>query len=168
MRDGKRRVWEGVAQHDYPDTGIKKGDHYYWWQMAGKPKGHSLTYPRKSQITSSDFNRPIFVVEEIITYMDGWEKLSALSVDQRKEYVESTVSKACMEAVALANKIVADAIVEKKGAMWDTRATKRAAFLRQWAEQLRIVLGRFEGDYSKPLKVTTLIEDLADCEIGIQ
>jgi hypothetical protein len=43
------------ARKNYGDSGIKKGDTYYWWKFNYGPKIRSKKYPSRSQLTRSDF-----------------------------------------------------------------------------------------------------------------
>ena len=54
------------ARKDYPEDGIKKGDTYYWWQFRFGPKMRSKTYPKRSQLTQSDFYIWLYDLEDSI------------------------------------------------------------------------------------------------------
>lgn len=49
------KVHHVKAAKDYPDHGIKKGDTYYKWKLSRHhAEQKSKTYPKRSQLTSSD------------------------------------------------------------------------------------------------------------------
>jgi hypothetical protein len=52
------------AQKDIPGTNIKKGDSYYWWKFRFGGKRTSKTYPKRSQLTQSDFLQRIYEIED--------------------------------------------------------------------------------------------------------
>ena len=54
------------AQKDYPNNGIKKGDTYYWWAFRHGGKYFSLTPPKPSQLTQSEFLGSIYGIQETI------------------------------------------------------------------------------------------------------
>jgi hypothetical protein len=60
------------ARKNYPEAKIKKGDTYYWWATRTtvgrayvKHLHRSLTSPTMSQMTSSDYLRAIYEVQEV-------------------------------------------------------------------------------------------------------
>jgi len=52
------------SRKDYPDFGIKKGDTYYKWSFNFGPTMKSLTPPRRSQLTRSDFLGQLWDMED--------------------------------------------------------------------------------------------------------
>jgi DNA repair ATPase RecN len=52
------------ARKDYPEYGIKKGDTYYWWSFNFGPTFKSKTYPKRSQLTRSDFLSQLWDLED--------------------------------------------------------------------------------------------------------
>jgi len=52
------------ARKDYPDFGIKKGDTYYYWSFNFGPTVKSKTYPKRSQLTRSDFLAQLWDLED--------------------------------------------------------------------------------------------------------
>lgn len=54
------------AQKDYPEHNIKKGDTYYWWKFRFGGKHISLTPPKQSQLTQSDFLSTVYALQEDI------------------------------------------------------------------------------------------------------
>lgn len=52
------------AQKDYPQYGIKKGDSYYWWKFRFGGKHFSKTYPKRSQLTQSEFLSTVYDIED--------------------------------------------------------------------------------------------------------
>jgi archaellum component FlaC len=53
-----------AARKDYPAHGIKKGDEYWWWQGAYKPKQFSKTPPKPSQVVGSEYLKTIYGMQE--------------------------------------------------------------------------------------------------------
>jgi hypothetical protein len=50
------------ARKDNPEHDIKAGESYYWWSMMQGSRGvkhYSKTYPKRSQLTNSDFFKPV-------------------------------------------------------------------------------------------------------------
>lgn len=71
------KVQKKVARKAYPQQGIAAGDTYYKWSLrpTGRGKGttyRSKTYPTRQQLTSSDFMRSVYDIED---------QLSAISAD---------------------------------------------------------------------------------------
>lgn len=52
------------AQKDYPESGIKKGDSYYWWKFKFGGKHKSKVRPKPSQLTQSEFLGTIYSIHE--------------------------------------------------------------------------------------------------------
>jgi hypothetical protein len=56
------------AAKDYPNSGIKKGESYYWWQFRSRygrgSKHMSKTPPKASQLTQSDFWSRVYQLQE--------------------------------------------------------------------------------------------------------
>jgi len=52
------------ARKDYPESGIKKGDAYYKWKFNFGPEYKSKTYPRRSQLTRSDFLGQLYELQD--------------------------------------------------------------------------------------------------------
>jgi len=67
------------ARKDYPQYGIKKGDSYYWWKFRYGPKRMSMTRPRQSQLTQSEFLSTVYGVQEDL------EDLSASDFEESLE-----------------------------------------------------------------------------------
>lgn len=78
------------ARKDYPNQGIKKGDSYYYWTFRYGGKCKSLTSPRPSQLTSSDFLSTMYTIQEEIedlstdNYSDG-ESLETFAQEKADE-----------------------------------------------------------------------------------
>ena len=51
-----------AAQRDNPVC--RKGESYYWWSFRFGGKHYSLTYPRRSQLTQSDFLSQMYDIED--------------------------------------------------------------------------------------------------------
>ena len=62
------RVYERKARKDYPDAGIKKGDKYFFWELKTGPASgvtrRSLTRPKPSQLTTSEFKGALYSARE--------------------------------------------------------------------------------------------------------
>jgi hypothetical protein len=54
------------ARKDVPNSDIKAGESYYWWQFRFQKKRCSKTRPRRAQLTQSEFNGTIFDLEDDI------------------------------------------------------------------------------------------------------
>lgn len=52
------------ARKDYPESNIKKGDTYYKWKFNFGPEHKSKTYPRRSQLTQSDFLGQLYDLQD--------------------------------------------------------------------------------------------------------
>jgi hypothetical protein len=53
------------ARKDYPEQGIKKGDTYFSWKLSIKsPLRRSLSRPKPSQLTMSDFWQEVYSIKE--------------------------------------------------------------------------------------------------------
>ena len=50
------KVKKAVANKDYPDQGIKKGDTYYSWAFFRQKPQRSKTYPRPSQLMQTNLS----------------------------------------------------------------------------------------------------------------
>lgn len=77
-------------------AGIKKGDSYYWWKFRYGGKHCSLTRPRPSQLTQSEFLSTLFGIEESIsdisvTDADGMQQLA----DELSSHAEEVRSLGC-------------------------------------------------------------------------
>jgi len=55
------------ARKDYPSFGIQKGDSYYMWSFNFGPTYKSKTYPKRSQLTRSDFLSQLYDLEDGIS-----------------------------------------------------------------------------------------------------
>ncbi len=58
------------ARKDYPDKNIKRGDSYYWWQFAYGPKQMSLTKPRRSALTHSNYKATVWDLQDNLSFED--------------------------------------------------------------------------------------------------
>jgi len=52
------------ARKDYPDIEVKKGEPYFWWKFNFGPKVRSKTYPKRSQLTTSDFLGQLYDIQD--------------------------------------------------------------------------------------------------------
>lgn len=72
---------------DNDDTVIvKKGQTYYTWQLFKSPRQISLTRPTRQQLTSSDFLRQVYDIEDQIGCLDSYT-----SAEELKYAVEGIV-----------------------------------------------------------------------------
>ncbi len=71
------------ARKDYPDAGIKKGDTYYWWKFRYGGRRFSLTYPKRSQLTQSEFLGNVYELEDRIEALsaDSYDDAGGLATD---------------------------------------------------------------------------------------
>ena len=58
------RVYTRKARKDYPGAGIKKGQTYYYWKFRYGGAWRSLSYPKPSQLTQSDYLQTVYQLEE--------------------------------------------------------------------------------------------------------
>ena len=58
------RVYKRTALKDYPESGIQRGDVYYWWKRYQSPAQRQLSYPRRSQLTNSVFLQTVYDLED--------------------------------------------------------------------------------------------------------
>jgi hypothetical protein len=65
------KVHTQVAAKDYPEHGIKKGDTYYKWSFRYGGTHKSLTYPKQSQLTQSDFLQRVYDMNETLEDLNG-------------------------------------------------------------------------------------------------
>jgi len=52
------------ARKDYPESGIKAGDSYYWWKFRFGGKHKSKVRPKPSQLTQSEFLGTVYAIHE--------------------------------------------------------------------------------------------------------
>jgi polyhydroxyalkanoate synthesis regulator phasin len=74
------------ARKDYPDSGIKKGETYYWWEFRYGGTHRSKTQPKPSQLTQSEFLSAAYGLNEQIEAL-----IVADSMDALKSEVEPLV-----------------------------------------------------------------------------
>lgn len=64
------------AAKDYPQAGIKKGESYYWWQLYKQHKQMSKTVPKRSQLTSSEYQQRLFsIIEDLEAWQGDWTEV---------------------------------------------------------------------------------------------
>lgn len=56
--------------------GIKKGESYYWWKFRFGPKCVSKTYPKRQQLTRSDFYIGLYDLEDRIADLEPNDSLA--------------------------------------------------------------------------------------------
>lgn len=64
------------ARKDFPEYGIKKGETYYWWSFKNGGKFKSKTYPRRSQLTRSEFLGSLYDIQDAIGELSADESLA--------------------------------------------------------------------------------------------
>jgi hypothetical protein len=69
------------ARKDHGEN-IKKGDSYYWWKFNYGPKVKSKTYPRRSQLTRSDFLGTYYDIQ------DGFEPTPDSIIDDLSNLID--------------------------------------------------------------------------------
>ena len=74
------------SRKDYPEHGIKKGDMYYWWKFRFGGVQKSLTKPRRSQLTQSDFLGQVYDLED---EMNEASKIDEGTIDDWVSTLES-------------------------------------------------------------------------------
>jgi gas vesicle protein len=75
------------ARKDVKGTDIKKGDSYYWWKFRFGGKQCSKTYPKRWQLTQSDFLSELYQIEDEIS------EYTCESVDELKEFLEEKIQR---------------------------------------------------------------------------
>ena len=58
------------ARKDYPEAGIKKGESYYWWKFRYGGIQRSKTFPKKWQLTRSEFLSRVYQIEDELDNID--------------------------------------------------------------------------------------------------
>lgn len=71
------RVHSQIARKDYPEQGIVKGQKYYKWttRPGGRGRGilhRSPTYPKPQQLTSSDFLRRVYDINDLLAELQSF------------------------------------------------------------------------------------------------
>lgn len=132
----RNRKGESVTRYDHSQPGSKddkklvaKGESYWWWAFRFSPKQVSLTQPKPSQLTQSEFLSNLY---------DLQEEISAATADDEDE-IKASVE----EWVSRINEM-ADECEEKHGNMPDSLQDSetgqllqdRADNLRSWADEL--------------------------------
>ena len=69
------------ARKDVPNSDIKKGESYYWWQHKFGTKQVSKTQPKPSQITQSGFLSAIYGIQETIESLGTNDELDTAIED---------------------------------------------------------------------------------------
>jgi hypothetical protein len=80
------RVHHRKARKDYPNQGIEKGDMYYTWAIKMQRGGivkRSKTYPKRSQLTLSDFLGQAYDLDDAVQEAPDIDTLRALADDIR-------------------------------------------------------------------------------------
>lgn len=70
------------AQKAYPESGIEKGQEYFWWKFRFGPMVRSKEYPKPSQLTRSEFYSQLYDIQDAIG------KITAEDADDLKQQVE--------------------------------------------------------------------------------
>ncbi len=87
-----RVTYVKVARKDNPVA--KKGESYYWWKFNYGPKCFSLTYPKRSQLTRSDFFSQMYdIADDVIAGFSETSEVGS-SPGQRIEDLQSAVNDA--------------------------------------------------------------------------
>lgn len=66
------------ARKDYPDSGISKGDTYYWWKFPYGSVIRSLTYPKRSQLTKLPYKSQAYDIEDSLLALEDPEDLDTI------------------------------------------------------------------------------------------
>ena len=76
------------ARKDYPEQGIKKGDMYYTWNLMTGPRSsrtyRQLAAPKRSQLTTSEFLKRIYDIEDRISALTDLSDLENIVSDLRE------------------------------------------------------------------------------------
>ena len=80
------KVHKCKARKDYPNSGIKKGDTYYWWKFYKGPLYRSLSYPKRSQLTQSEYLSTIYETQE---ELEEAAKMEPIQMDVYNRQIES-------------------------------------------------------------------------------
>jgi hypothetical protein len=82
------------ARKDYPNFDIKKGDTYFRWSFMRGPTMMSKTYPKRSQLTRSDFFSQLYDMEDFLPDRFKEIKLDDLQseLDNLKDDIENLKS----------------------------------------------------------------------------
>ena len=80
------KVHKSKARKDYPNSGIKKGDTYYWWKFYKGPLYRSLSYPKRSQLTQSEYLSTIYETQE---ELEEAAKMEPIQMDVYNRQIES-------------------------------------------------------------------------------
>lgn len=123
------KVITRVARKAYPAQGIEVGDTYYKWSLrpTGRGKGtpyRSKTYPTRQQLTSSDFLRSVYDIED---------QLSAITA--------TGVEEGCLDDIIQAIRDLAEEQDEKlenmpEGFREGSVVSERKDALEGWADDL--------------------------------
>ena len=79
-------TYVNAARKDNPVC--KKGESYYWWKFLRGPKLYSLTLPKRSQLTQSDFFSQMYAIEDDV--IAGFDDAGD-SLEELKSMVEDAV-----------------------------------------------------------------------------
>jgi hypothetical protein len=89
------RVTKRVARKDYPNSGIKRGDTYYYWKRKlayGGVVGRSLTYPKPSQLNSGfagligEIEQSLDAAEDVDGLRTVAEEIRELGQEQQEKF----------------------------------------------------------------------------------
>lgn len=72
------------ARKAVPSQGIEVGDSYYWWKFRRGGKRYSKTYPRRSQLTQSEFLASLYDMQDDIGNLEANDDLA----DTVSEYID--------------------------------------------------------------------------------
>jgi vacuolar-type H+-ATPase subunit I/STV1 len=86
-----------AARKDVPNTDIKAGESYYWWQGFKKPKRFSKTPPKPSEVVGSAFLQTLYGIDEGLNslstcedILDGLEEAIS-SLEELKDEVQGNL-----------------------------------------------------------------------------
>lgn len=159
------RVHKLTAAKDYPDKGIKKGDTYYKWttRPGGRGKGivhRQATYPKRQQLTSSDFLIQVYDIEDRIADLvadDALEGERDSIVDDIRALAEEQSEKLSNMPEGLQQSPTGEILQE------------RADACEAWASEIEAVTIPDEGDegdnYEDALQQA--VEEIQGCEISV-
>lgn len=73
-----RVTFVNKARKDIPESGIKRGDSYFWWKFRFGSKHVSKTKPKPSQLTQSEYLGSMYSLQEDLEANSGSDDFSSL------------------------------------------------------------------------------------------
>lgn len=160
------------ARKDYPAQGIKKGEKYYWWKFRFRNPIKSKTYPKRSQLTQSEFLGWLYDIQDTWQWsseaddLEGQRDELVSEINNMKEELEDRLEN------------MPDQL---KDADSGSILQERIDALEQWASDLEGVdcdierflpdnfeeLSEEEKEEEQQAATEALIEELSGCECSL-